>query len=109
VLSAAVPLSSEQHPDKQDSSVATGSKEDYDEVHSIEKTSEPSVADTKPPLVFPESDSDQSKTSKNETALGILQSAVIVTEVFKSSSFTSSHQITSEKFAPHSHTRGAIS
>lgn len=70
MLSVAVPLSGEQPSDKSDKqSAATAvSKEEYDEVSSSEKTS-----DTKPPLVFPESENDQS-TSKNETALEILQS-----------------------------------
>lgn len=74
---AAVPLSSEQqNADKESSGGA--SKEDYDEVentseHASPPPAEGEVADTKPPLVFPESESAQTITT-NATALEILQS-----------------------------------
>lgn len=68
VLSAA-PISSEQKLDKEKS--VAGSKEDYDESPAVEKLPEEaaSTSETALPLVFP----SDTKPSKNDTALEILQ------------------------------------
>ena len=65
---SAVPVNEQNLDNKKSASVETNDT-DYDAI-SVDKPTEASNSDTKPPLVFPV---DDKTTSKNDTALEILQ------------------------------------
>jgi len=68
IVVSAIPVNEQNLDNKKAASVETVDT-DYDAI-SVDKSTEASNSDTKPPLVFPV---DDKTTSKNDTALEILQ------------------------------------